>query len=256
MLKNKKRKKISWKKRIGLFYGVGLFLTILFAHKEINEVSKEREPMANKESIEYINTELETEPEILKINRTTQKIELASADEQDKKIEEYLELLETLEKTQEEYIQMRENLLKVKEELKVSPYEDTLYSEIISIGDAIIPIDDSVPIYATNKDLADGTNYKTSYYGTKEVLLVSEVVMQKNDAIASVDNMEDYELLKSIDFHEIGYKGVDQYSLQEDGSLVEVGKYETEGVLLVFQSEEKEKTRTRTRIPKVDSLLC
>lgn len=250
MLKKKKGKKISWKKRIGLLYGVGLFLTVLFTNKELDEISKDTVP--TKENMEYRNTELEEETKTIKVSSIQKNPEIAAADEQDKEIEEYLELLETLGKTQEEYRKMSENLLNVKEKLKVSPYEDTLYSDIISIGDAILPLDDSVPIYATNEDLLEGTNYKTSYYGTREIILVSEMVMNKNDIITDVDNMEDYELFKSMGFQVIGVKGVNQYSLQEDGDLIEVGKYEKEGVSFAFKPKEK----TRVRVLKKEVLPC
>lgn len=250
MLKKKKRKKISWKKRIGLLYGVGLFLTILFTNKELDEISKDTVP--TKENMEYRNAELEEETKTIKVSSIQKNPEIAAADEQDKEIEEYLELLETLEKTQEEYSKMRENHLKIKERLNISPYEDTLYSDIISIGDAIIPVDNSVPIYKTNEDLFYGTNYQTSYYGTKEIHLVSEIVMAKDYMITDVDNMEDYELFKSMGFDVVGYKTVNQYSLQEDGTLQEEGKFEKEGVSFAFKPKEK----TRVRVPKKEVLPC
>lgn len=245
-------KKKSWKKRIGFFYGISMLLTILFTKNELNKIIKSEESMFFKEKIASTNTECNEIPKEIKINEILVENDIAEADEFDKRVEEYLKLLETLDKTQEEYTKMRENLFKIKEKLNISPYEDTLYADKISIGDEIILVDELVPAYMTNEDLLLGINYKTSYYGIKEIRLVSKIIMAKDYTTTEVDNMEDYELFKSMGYSVIGYNTLNQYSLGENGRLIEEGKYETEGVLLVF----KEKETTRIRIPKPDSLPC
>ena len=179
-------------------------------------------------------------------------IELAS-DTYDKEIEEYLQLLETLEKTQNEYQQMQEKLLRIKaEKLNVSPYEDTLYATTKSIGDFVIRNSSSVPIYTSNSDLLAGKNFKTAYYGTKEICLIKSIIMARENLVIDVDNMEDYETLKESGFSVTGYTLVNQYSLQEDGTLDIEGKCEEEGIQFAFQ----EKEQKRTRIIKKEILPC
>lgn len=147
---------------------------------------------------------------------------------------------------------MQENLLKIKEYLNVSPKEDTLYASVISIGDALILNEEGVPVYICNTDLRTGENYKTSYYGTSEIRLVKSIVMAKDNTEAEVDNMDDYELFKSLGFQVIRYILVNQYSLQEDGTLQEEGRYETEGLQFAYQQRPK----TRVRLFKKDTFLC
>lgn len=228
-----------WKKVI---FKLTMILSILSLYSFPSEAStKQLEELEEKENYDIAKEYIEDDNEIV--------IEQAY-DDYDKKIEEYLTLLEILGKTQSEYQSMMKTLIKIKEALNVSPKENILYSDIISIGDATITIDNYVPIYATNEDLYNGTNYKTSYYGTKEIRLVSKIVMAKKDTIIEVDNMDDYELFKEIGFSVIGYKTVNQYSLQEDGTLKEEGEYEEESVRLVFKPKQK------ARVPEVKKLPC
>ncbi len=234
-----KLKYIIKQKGIQIIAQLALWLPLLsISISSLNNKIKENNSEAIKNDLEETKMLSNKENKKQEIEKILQEKENSSK-EQDKEIEEYLNILEKLGKTQKEYQQMKEALEIVKENVNVSPYEDTLYYDTISIGDEVFVIDDSVPTYVTKEDLAWGTNYKTSYYGTREIRLVSKIAMTKDYITTEVDNMEDYELLKSIGFSVVGYILVNQYSLKEDGSLEIEGRYEEIGVELVHKLKKK-----------------
>lgn len=114
---------------------------------------------------------------------------------------------------------MRENLLKVKEKLNISSEEDLKYANVLSIGDAMDLIDESVPIYKDIYSVYSGENATTSYYGQSEVRYIESIIMADESLVIEVDNMNDYEVYLCDDFVVIGYNLVNQYSLDEFGNL-------------------------------------
>lgn len=133
--------------------------------------------------------------------------------------EEYLNLLRNLDKDSFEYREMCSNLLKVREKLNISSKEDHQYANILSIGDCVNLVDEDVPIYEDIYSVDRQENAVTSLYGTKEIRCIQSIIMSNQDMVTEVDNMDDYELFKSIGFEVKGYNLVNQFSLEEDGSL-------------------------------------
>ena len=114
---------------------------------------------------------------------------------------------------------MRENLLKVKEKIQISSEEDLKYANVLSIGDAVNLVDESVPIYKDIYSVYSGENATTSYYGQSEVRYIESIIMAEENLVIEVDNMNDYEMYLCDDFVIIGYNLVNQYSLAEFGNL-------------------------------------
>ena len=133
--------------------------------------------------------------------------------------EEYLDLLRNLDKDSFEYTEMCSNLLKVREKLNISSEEDHQYANILSIGDCVNLVDEDVPIYEDIYSVDRQENAVTSLYGTGEIRCIQSIIMSNQDMVTEVDNMDDYELFKSIGFEVKGYNLVNQFSLEEDGSL-------------------------------------
>ncbi len=129
-------------------------------------------------------------------------------------------LLVDLGITPKQYDQMYDNLLEVRKKLNISADENIKYANTLSIGDPVNLVDPDASIYADIYSLNHGENAATSLYGTSEIRCIKSIVMTNDEVVTEVDNMDDYELFKSIGFQVKGYNLVNQFSLDNDGSLI------------------------------------
>ena len=115
--------------------------------------------------------------------------------------------------------EITDDLLKVREELNVSIEEDTKYAKVISIGDYVNLMSENTRIYKDRPSLKKQENSMSSYYGTSLARCISSIDMTNGYEEITVYNMEDYELYQENGYSVIGYGLVNQYSLNEDGTL-------------------------------------
>ncbi len=124
-------------------------------------------------------------------------------------------------------------LKKVKEKLNVSSNEEILYMTTPSIGDFVNLVSDDENIYRNNQDLENNQNGQTSLYGTSIFRCIRSIIMAKEDIVIEVDNMENYELFLNMGYVVTGYNLVNQYSLNEDGTLTDEFTCKNEDIKLV-----------------------
>lgn len=153
--------------------------------------------------------------------------------------QEYELFLSESGKEELEYLEMRENLLKVREKLNISSEEDLKYANVLSIGDAVNLVDESVPIYKDIYSVYSGENATTSYYGQSEARYIEVIIMTDENLVIEVDNMNDYEMYLRDGFVVIGYNLVNQYSLDEFGNLTKELRCEEDGIKLIFEKKDK-----------------
>lgn len=91
--------------------------------------------------------------------------------------QEYELFLSESGKEELDYLEMRENLLKVREKLNISSEEDLKYANVLSIGDAVNLVDESVPIYKDIYLVYSEENATTSYYGQYEARYIEAIIM-------------------------------------------------------------------------------
>ena len=121
-------------------------------------------------------------------------------------------------------------LKKIKEKLNISEKHS---KDILNIGDTVNLNDPNVSVFESGKSLENNQNVKTSLYGTSIFRCIRSIIMTKEDIVIEVDNMEDYKLFLSIGYVVIGYNLVNQYSLNEDGTLTDEFTCNDEDVKLV-----------------------
>ncbi len=153
--------------------------------------------------------------------------------------QEYELFLSESGKEELEYLEMRENLLKVREKLNISSEEDLKYANVLSIGDAVNLVDESVPVYKDIYSVYSGENATTSYYGQSEARYIEAIIMTDENLVIEVDNMNDYEMYLRDGFVVIGYNLVNQYSLDEFCNLTKELRCEEDGIKLIFEKKDK-----------------
>ena len=234
---------ISFSVSLGLW--TPTYIKINQTSKQLDELCVSADELSNSDD-ELYNSVDELEAEIDILTTLHEQIDTLSNDVEDleKRVnylyqtyQEYELFLSESGKEELEYSEMRENLLKVKEKLNISPEEDLKYASVLSIGDAMNLVDESVPIYKDIYSVYSRENATTSYYGQSEARYIEVIIMTDENLVIEVDNMNDYEMYLHDGFVVIGYGLVNQYSLDENGNLTKELCCEEDGIKLIFEKK-------------------
>lgn len=235
-----------YKKSIAAHIAVLLIIGLLFSkelqkqEKAINEIVEDLDELKEKiakieERLDKIEENLDRQfNEIDELEESLHPIG-KNLDEIEDFNQQMDRILTELGKNDTEFLEMRENLLAVKQKLDISSLEEPQYVNILSIGDAVNLVDDAVPIYSDIYSVINKQNANSSLYGQSEARYICGIIMVKDEIVTEVDNMEDYELYKSIGFDVAGYNLVNQFSLNEEGNLISEMRCGADGVKSLYK---------------------